>query len=122
MVTKIPTHQYTIDAAGRTLGRVAAEAAKALMGKSDADYTPHIRSDVKVTITNAGKLRITEKKRQQKTYTRYSGYPGGFKKETLGHLIARKSGRAEAIRRAVKGMMPRNTMLVARLKNLSITE
>jgi large subunit ribosomal protein L13 len=122
MATKPETKTVKIDAAGRSLGRVASEAAKALLGKTHADYTPHIRSDVKVMIENASKLRMTEKKRNQKTYTHYSGYPGGFKKETLGHLIARKNGSAEALRHAIKGMLPRNTMLVARLKSLSITE
>ena len=121
MATKTSTKEYNIDAAGKSLGRVASEAAKALMGKTSADYTPHIRSDVKVSISNAGKIRIRERKRLQKTYTRYSGYPGGLKKESLGHLVSRK-GAAEAIRRAVKGMLPRNTMIVARLKNLSVTE
>lgn len=113
--------EYTIDAAGKSLGRVASEAAKALMGKTHADYTPHIRSNVEVSITNAAKLHMTEKKRYQKVYTTYSGYPGGLKKESLSSLSSRKGNR-EAIRRAIKGMLPRNTMLVARLKNLSITE
>jgi|SRR3989344_71381 len=117
----VETKEYKIDAAGRSLGRVASEAAKALMGKADADYTPHIRSNVKVTIANASKIRSTEKKRLQKIYTTYSGYPGGLKKESLGNLVGRK-GSGEALRRAIKGMLPRNTMLVARLKNLSITE
>ena len=115
------TKNYTIDAAGRSLGRVASEAAKALMGKTTADYTPHIRSNVKVVVANASKLRITEKKRLQKTYTRYSGYPGGLKKESLGSLIGRR-GASDALRHAVKGMLTRNTMLVARLKNLQISE
>lgn len=112
---------FVIDAAGKSLGRVASEAAKALMGKTGADYTPHIRSNVKVLISNASKLRITEKKRLQKIYARYSGYPGGLKHESLGSLIGR-SGASAAVRKAVKGMLPRNTMLVARLKNLSVTE
>ena len=112
--------KYTIDAAGKSLGRVASEAAKALMGKTAADYTPHIRSNVNVVISNASKLRITEKKRLQKIYTR-SGYPGGLKKESLSSLIGRR-GASDALRKAVKGMLPRNTMLVARLKNLQISE
>jgi len=115
------SRQYTIDAAGRTLGRVASEAAKALMGKANADYTPHIRSDIKVTIEHAGKLRVSEKKRLQKIYTRYTGYPGGLRKESLGSLVGRK-GNVAALKKAIRGMLPRNTMLVARLKNLSITE
>lgn len=112
---------HTIDAAGKTIGRVASEAAKALMGKMSADYTPHKRSDVKVSITNASKLYTRESKRTQKTYQHYSGYPGGQRVETLASLNARK-GKGEAIRRAVERMLPRNTMRVARLKNLSITE
>ena len=112
---------YTIDAAGRTLGRVASEAAKALMGKMRADYTPNKNSGVKVTVSNAGKLYIRERKRSRTIYTTYSGYPGGLKKESLASLTARK-GNAEAIRRAVARMLPRNTMHTPRLKNLSITE
>ncbi len=112
---------YTIDAAGKTLGRVASAAAKALMGKTRADYTPHIESGVKVTVTNASKLYVREKKRAGKVYTTYSGYPGGLKKETLSNLSARK-GYGEAVRRAVKRMLPRNTMLTPRLKNLTVTE
>jgi len=112
---------HTIDAAGKTLGRVASEAAKALMGKKSADYTPHIRSDVRVEVQNASRLYIREKKRLQKEYTTYSGYPGGLKHETLANLSARK-GYAEAVRRAVRRMLPRNTMLTARLKNLIVTE
>ena len=113
---------YTIDAGGKTLGRVATVAAKALMGKTRADYTPNINSGVKVTITNASKLHTTEKKRNQKTYTSYSGYPGGFRKETWSQLSARKGGNGEALRLAISRMLPRNTMKVARLKNLIITE
>lgn len=115
------TKNYSIDASGKSLGRVASEAAKALMGKTSASYTPHVRSNVAVTISNAGKLHISEKKRLGKIYTTYSGYPGGLKRESLGSLSGRK-GNAEALRRAVKRMLPRNTMLVARMKNLLITE
>ena len=111
--------EYSIDATGKALGRVATEAAKALMGKAHASYTPHIPSNVKVTISNASKIRLTEKKRLQKIYTSYSGYPGGLKKESLGSLVGRR-GTGEALRKAIKGMLPRNTMLVARLKNLKI--
>ncbi len=109
--------EYTIDAAGRTLGRVASEAAKALMGKTSPDYTPNKRSVVKVTVTNLSKLSIREDKRTGKIYTTYSGYPGGIKRESLASLTERK-GNAEAVRRAVRRMLPRNTMLTARLKNL----
>lgn len=113
--------EYTIDAGGKTVGRIAAQAAKALMGKTRADYTPNVDSGVAVRVTNAGRLHITEKKRSGKSYTRYSGYPGGFRKESLSHLQARK-GNAEVLRRAVERMLPRNTMRVARLKRLIISE
>ncbi len=112
---------YSIDAAGRTLGRVASEAAKALMGKMRPDYTPNKNSDIKVSISNAGKLYIRERKRSRKIYTTYSGYPGGQKRESLASLTARK-GNGEALRRAVARMLPRNTMHTPRLKNLAITE
>ncbi len=110
---------HTIDAAGKPLGRVASEAAKALMGKMGSDYTPHIRSEVKVTITNAGKLTIREKKSVHTKFTRYTGYPGGLKIESLQQLNARKPG--ESLRRAIERMLPRNTMRTARLKNLTIS-
>ena len=110
---------YAIDAAGRTLGRVASEAAKALMGKMRADYTPNKPSKVKVTITNAAELDITEKKRMQRVYKRYSGYPGGQKEETYGMLVARR-GEGEALRRAILGMLPKNKLQVKRIKLLTI--
>ena len=112
---------HTIDAAGKSLGRIASEAAKALMGKTHASYTPHIRSVVRVTISNASKIHMPERKKKQKIYTHYTGYPGGLRKETFSALKGR-SGASAAVRRAIKGMLPRNTMLVGRMKNLSITE
>ncbi len=114
-------HTHTIDATGRTLGRVASEAAKALMGKTHADYVPHVKSDVTVTIENASKLRISEKKRVNKTYQTYSGYPGGQKSKSLANVAGRK-GYREVIRHAVQRMLPQNTMRVGRLKQLIITE
>ena len=113
--------EYTIDAGGKTLGRVASEAAKALMGKTSPDYVPNKRSDVKVQITNVSKLYMRERKRSQKTYTTYSGYPGGLRKESHAALSVRK-GVGEPLRRAVKRMLPRNTFLTARMKNLIINE
>jgi len=90
------------------------------MGKTRADYVPHKRPATKVTITNASKLYIREKKRLRKVYTSYSGYPGGLKKVSLSQLSSR-GGNAAAIRKAVERMLPRNTQRTARLKNLTIT-
>jgi large subunit ribosomal protein L13 len=120
-MTTAPAQEYTIDATGKSIGRVAADAAKKLMGKASAAYTPHLIPAAKVRIENAKKLRIAEKKRLQKTYTRYSGHPGGLKEESLSHLIERK-GASEALRHAIEGMLPRNTQFVQRMKNLTIHE
>ena len=112
--------EHKINASGKTLGRVASEAAKALMGKTSPEYTPHILSHVRVTIEHALKMHISDK-RKRGVRTRYSGYPGGLKRETLGTLIARR-GIEEALRLAVRGMLPRNRLLTGRMKNLVVTE
>lgn len=114
-------HTHTIDASGKSIGRVAAEAAKALMGKTVATYTPHKAPGVAVVISNAKKMRITEKKRLQKKYTRFSGQPGGLTTTSLSQLISGK-GYAAAVRHAIEGMLPRNTLFVGRMKNLTISE
>lgn len=113
--------EFTIDAQGRTLGRIASEAAKALMGKMSPDYTPNKCSDVKVFIVNASKLSIRHEKRSGKMYVRYTQYPGGLRKERFAALSERR-GAAEPIRRAVLRMLPRNTFRTARMKNLEISE
>lgn len=112
---------YTIDAAGRTIGRVASEAAKALIGKTQATYEPRIASRMSVRVSNSAKLRITQRKRLQKVYQTYSGHPGGLRSESLGQLMARK-GAAEALRRAIFRMLPRNTHRAAHMKRLHIAE
>ncbi|MBI2610408.1 uL13 family ribosomal protein [Candidatus Kaiserbacteria bacterium] len=112
--------EYTIDAAGKTLGRVASEAAKALMGKTSADYTPHIRSEVRVKIVNVGKLYMRARKRSTKTYTTYSGYPSGRKVETYAALSSRR-GADVPLRHAIRRMLPRNTFLKARMRQLEIS-
>ena len=124
MTTKITTQvkpmTHTIDASGKALGRVASEAAKALMGKMSPSYTPNILSRVKVTIENAGKLYFPEKKLTQKVYTTYTQYPGGLKHESLAQLNARNADLA--LRRAIQSMMPRNTFRTPRMKNLTINK
>lgn len=111
--------EFTIDATNKSLGRIASEAAKALMGKSGADYTPHIQSDVRVKVSNAGKIHMSERKRHGKVYTSYSGHPGGLKRETLGALVER-NGKEEALRRAIERMLPRNRLRNGRMKRLTI--
>ncbi|MDB5238475.1 MAG: ribosomal protein large subunit ribosomal protein [Candidatus Kaiserbacteria bacterium] len=122
MTKELPKQKkHTIDASGRAIGRIASEAAKALMGKMHADYTPNIYSNVQVIVTNASKIYTRERKRTQKIYTTYSGHPGGQKRESLSNLNARK-GYGEAVRRAVQRMLPNNTMRVRRMKSLIISE
>lgn len=112
---------YTIDAQGKKLGRVASEAAMLLMGKNKPDYKRNVAPDVTVKIENASKLDISEKKREDKVYTRYSNYPGGLKSETLGAVIDKKT-EAEALRRAIYGMLPANRLRKVMLSHLVIEE
>jgi len=111
---------YTIDAADKRLGKVATEAATVLMGKNKADFAKHEMSDVIVTIENAGKLDIPEKKKGE-IYQSFSGWPGGRKTETLEHLRVRR-GIDEVLKRTVGGMLPQNKHKKRLLKQLIITE
>ena len=112
---------YTINAEGKKIGRVASEAAKILMGKQSADYASNKVADVFVEITNTSKADISEKKKEEKSYARYSGYPGGLKFPTMAKIISKK-GTSEIFRIAVKGMLPKNKLTPTILKNLKITE
>ena len=95
---------YVIDAEGKTLGRIASEAAKILRGKNKPIFTPHLDTGDYVIIVNAEKVAVTGKKLKEKTYVTYSGYPGGKKEITLEQMLAKKP--EQVIRHAVKGMLP----------------
>lgn len=120
MTTETTTKNHTIDATGKRLGIIATEAAKVLLGKTGVDYTRNLTADVTVTITNASKMDVPEKK-QAEIYQSYSGYPGGLKGETLTHLGKRR-GYAEVLRRTIGGMLPNNKLKKPMLKNLVISE
>jgi large subunit ribosomal protein L13 len=120
MNTKIDTTEYTIDATGKRLGKVATEAASLLMGKNSAQYARHIAPDVRVNITNAAKLDISEK-RGTEIYQSYSGYPGGRNEETLTHL-GKRLGYREVVKRTIKGMLPKNKLQSVMMKKLTITD
>lgn len=111
---------HIIDATNMRLGKVATEAATVLMGKDQVDFAKHIMSDVVVTIENASKLDIPDKKLGE-IYQTFSGYPGGRKEETLGHLRDRL-GIGEAIQRTVGGMLPNNKHKKRLLRQLIVTE
>ncbi len=112
---------HTINAEGKRIGRVASEAAKILMGKQSASYAANKVADVSVVITNVSKADISEKKKLEKTYARYSGYPGGLKKPTMAKIISKK-GVSEIFRMAVKGMLPKNKLTPRIMKNLTVKE
>ena len=107
-----------VDAEGRTLGRLATEIADALRGKDKPAYTPHVDSGDFVVVVNAEKVRVTGKKLEQKIYYRHSGYPGGLRERTLAEQLARRP--EEVIRRAVKGMLPKNKLAAAQIRKLKI--
>jgi len=113
--------KYEIDAKGKSLGRIATEVATVLLGKNTPHFEKHVVADVSIVVTNAKEMSLSEKKKDQKIYTHYTGYPGGLKKERLGHLIERR-GAKEALYRAVYGMLPGNKLRDKRLKNLTITD
>ena len=112
---------YTINAEGRAVGRVASEAAAALLGKKETDFKKNVEAPVSVEIINAGKLKISQKKLRDKVYTSYSGYPGGLKKKSMENVISKK-GIKETIIHAVWGMLPKNKLRERRMKNLNIAE
>lgn len=113
--------EHVIDAKGRTLGRVASDVAKVLLAKNSTSVKKNAVANVTVRVTNASALRITEKKKLQMGYHTHSGYPGSDRRVSLAMLIEKK-GHGEAIRRAVKGMMPPNTLRDKRMKHLVVEE
>lgn len=109
----------TIDATNKTLGRVASEAAKVILGKHKATFAKNAVMGEEVTISNSSKIKISGTKELNKEYVRYSGYPGGQKRENYSMLTARR-GHGEAIRRAVLGMLPKNRLQQKRIKLLTV--
>jgi large subunit ribosomal protein L13 len=109
---------WVVDAADKTLGRVATEAANLLMGKHKPIYAPYIDTGDYVVVINAGKVRVTGKKPEQKIYYRYSGYPGGLKSPTFREVFEKDPGRV--IELAVKGMLPHNRLGRAMIKKLKV--
>jgi len=104
-----------VDAEGETLGRLATRIADTLRGKRKPEFTPHVDTGDFVVVVNAEKISVTGNKLQQKRYYRHSGYPGGLRSRTLAEQLDRRP--TEVIRKAVKGMLPRN-----RLANRQITK
>jgi large subunit ribosomal protein L13 len=109
---------YVVDAEGQTLGRLATRIADTLRGKRKPEYTPHMDTGDFVVVVNAEKIAVTGKKLDDKIYYRHSGYPGGLRERTLGEQLARRP--TEVIRKAVKGMLPRNRLARQQLTKLKV--
>jgi large subunit ribosomal protein L13 len=112
---------HTIDATDKQLGRLASEVAALLIGKNKADFARNVLSGNTVTVNNAGKLRVSPKKMDEKFYKRYSGYPGGLKELSMAHVVEKK-GYKEILNIAVKGMLPKNKLTNGMMKALTINE
>ena len=99
---------YLVDAADQVLGRLASQIAARLRGKHKAIYTPSVDTGDFVIVLNAGKVKLTGDKLNQKMYYSHSTYPGGLKSITAGKLLEKAP--EELIKKAVKGMLPKNTL------------
>lgn len=109
---------HLFDAQGMVLGRLASRIAILLQGKENVDYLPFQDNGDWVVVINAQGLRVTGKKRKDKIYYRYSGYPGGIKKESFADLLAKDPDKI--LRHAVKGMLPKNKLAAVMLKRLKV--
>ena len=109
---------YVVDAEGQTLGRLATRIADTLRGKDKPQYTPHVDTGDFVIVVNAEKIAVTGNKLDQKRYYRHSGYPGGLRSRTLREQLDRQP--TEVLRKAVKGMLPRNRLARAQITKLKI--
>ena len=109
---------YLVDADGKVLGRVATKVASVLRGKHKPTYTPFLDMGDNVIVINAGKVRLTGHKELQKKYYRHSGYPGGIKEKS--YLDVMKDDPTFAMRNAIKGMLPHNSLGRKQLSNVKI--
>jgi large subunit ribosomal protein L13 len=115
---EITREWYVVDAEGQTLGRLATRIADILRGKGKPQYTPHVDTGDFVVVVNAEKIGVTGSKLDSKLYHRHSGYPGGLKTRTLREQLERRP--TEVIRKAVKGMLPKNKLAAAQLGKLKV--
>ncbi len=107
---------HTIDAKGKSPGRLASQISVLLRGKNKPDYEKHRDTGDIVEVENVDKMKLTGKKIEQKKYYRHSGYPGGLKEEDLEELMENKP--EEVLKRAVFGMLPKNKLRAKQIKRL----
>lgn len=109
---------YTVDASGKTLGRLATEIARRLRGKHKPEFTRHVDTGDYIVVLNASKVKVTGKKSTDKVYYSHSGYPGGIKEITFEKLLIKSPERV--IEKAVKGMLPKNILGRAMYRKLKV--
>ena len=107
-----------IDAEGQTLGRLASKVAILLRGKHKPNFTPHVDCGDNVVVVNASKVNLTGKKWEDKTYIRYTGYPGGQRTLTAKQLFDKNP--STIIEKSVKGMLPKNKLGATLFRNLHV--
>ncbi len=107
-----------VDAEDKTLGRLASSLASRLRGKHRPEFTPNADLGDYIVVVNAGKISVTGDKLNQKKYYKHSGYPGGIKSKSLKEVL--KNSAEDAIRMAVKGMLPKNKLGKKMLTKLKI--
>ncbi len=109
---------YVVDAANKTLGRLAAEIASRLRGKHKPEYTPHVDTGDYIVVVNAEKVQVTGRKASDKMYYSHSGYPGGIKEISFEKLIDKKP--EMVLEKAVKGMLPKGPLGRAMFRKLKV--
>ena len=109
---------HVIDAEGMVLGRVATEVAGLLRGKHKPIWAPNVDTGDHVIVVNAAKLDVSARKSADKKYYRHSGYPGGIRSESLGHLLERNPERV--VKLAVRGMLPKSRLGRSMIKKLRV--
>jgi large subunit ribosomal protein L13 len=107
-----------VDAEGQALGRLASKIAKLLRGKHKPNYTPHVDCGDNIVVINAEKVTLSGNKWDEKTYSRYTGYPGGQRYTSAKELLEKNPGRI--VEKAVKGMLPKNRLGADLFRNLKV--
>ena len=115
---KVGKQWFVLDASNQVLGRLATKAARILIGKDKASFTPYLDSGDHLVIINANKIRMTGNKIDQKIYYSHSGYPGGLKEVPAKRI--RESKPEWIIREAILGMLPKNKLRARRAKKLRV--
>ena len=117
-LTEIERKHYVVDAEGQVLGRLATRVASVLRGKGKTNFSPHLDTGDFVIVVNASKVELTGKKADQRTYFSHSGHPGASKFVSVRSMMETRP--QEVVRRAVKGMLPKNKLGRKMLKKLRV--